>query len=110
MNENQDAFEDKVKQHLNDSVEQLDAATLSRLNQARQQAQVKKPQFFMSIWTAGITAATACIFMVFILFPISSTIQTGLNDPLAYIALFEQDEIELYEELDFYQWLDQQHG
>ena len=112
MNKNQTEFEALLQQQLAESVEQIDAANLSRLNQARQAAlvNVNKSSFMFPIWSTGIAASIAGIFMIYLALPVGIDIQQGLEDPLASIALFEQEELDLYEELDFYQWLEQQHG
>ena len=112
MNKNQTEFEAQLKQNLAESVDHIDAVNLSRLNQARHTAlaKVNKSNFMFPIWSTGIAASMAGIFMLYLAVPVGIDIQQGLEDPLTSIALFEQEELDLYEELDFYQWLEQQHG
>ncbi|OUR63644.1 hypothetical protein A9Q79_09915 [Methylophaga sp. 42_25_T18] len=110
----QTEFESQLKYHLNESVEHIDAANLSRLNQARHAALSKnsKQRFAFPIWSTGVAASVAGIFMIYLSLPIGIGIQHEMTDPLASIALYEHDEIDLYEDLDFYEWLEleQQHG
>lgn len=113
MSDQQTEFEEQLSQQLNDSVDQLDAATLSRLNQARHVALSKssKRRFAVPLWGTGVAASIAGVFMIYLSLPIGIGIQHDLSEPLADIALYEQDEIDLYEDLDFYEWLEvEQHG
>lgn len=112
MNKNQTGFEAQLKQNLAESVEHIDAVDLSRLNQARHAAlaKINKRKFMFPIWSTGIAVSMAGIFMIYLSLPVGIGIQQGLDDHLASIAIFEQEELDLYEELDFYQWLEQQHG
>ena len=113
MSDQQTEFETQLSQHLNDSVDKLDAATLSRLNQARQTAlsNPSKRRFALPLWSTGVAASIAGVFMIYLSLPIGIGIQHDLSDPLAGIALYEQDELDLYEDLDFYEWLElEQHG
>ena len=114
MTNKQTEFESQLKQQLAESVDHIDAANLSRINQARQAAltEVSKRSFMFPIWSTGIAASMAGIFMIYLSLPIGIGIQQGLDVPLASIALFEQEELDLYEDLDFYEWLEQeqQHG
>jgi len=114
MTNKQTEFESQLKQQLNESVDHLGASNLSRLSQARNAAlaNVNKRNFMFPIWRTGIAASMAGIFMIYLALPIGMGMQQGLDDPLASIALFEQEELDLYEELDFYEWLEQeqQHG
>jgi len=114
MSNNNTEFETQLAHQLAESVEHIDAANLSRLNQARHTAieKTNKQRFALPIWSTGVAASVAGLFMIYLSLPIGIGIQHTINEPLASIALFEQDELDLYEELDFYEWLEQeqQHG
>lgn len=94
----------QVKQHLNESVEQLDAATLSQLNQARQQAlQLRRVTWS---WPKPVMAlgATAAMLTLTVSLLWTPTMQNSLAmEDLPMLTASE--DMELYQELEFYQWL-----
>lgn len=101
-----------AQQALNESVDHLDANTLSRLNQARQKAlSQKKSTTLINIpWTpAGAVAALSVAIVVGSLF--LSSPESSLNnlDEVEFIA--SNEEIELAEDLEFVAWLiEQEHA
>jgi hypothetical protein len=103
---------DTAKQLFDDSVEQLDAATLSKLNQARQQAlsQVGQsaPRQAWSRWApaGGIAAAAAVALLVMQ--------QPGLDNTVVapsmasdFELLLDENELDMFEELEFFALLDE---
>ena len=93
---------------LDASSESLDAATLSKLRQARQRAlaPVKKPG---ATWWLPAGAATAASVVAI------TTFWIGVMAPQARVhgledleILVAADNTELYEQLDFYDWLESQ--
>lgn len=100
----------KIQQTLDDSVEHLDAATLSRLNQARQKAlQTRhRPHSFAGHLPAtGLAAITAVVLVAYLWQ--SQTLQT---DQIVAAAshndleiLSSNTELDLLEEMDFITWL-----
>ncbi len=109
MKMNQQQFEQHARQMLDDSVEHLDAATLSRLNQVRQQALESKSGFFLNlpVWSALATTA-AVVLLVVMLTPQQSDMSPGLTSStdLEILAMADSEVLEFYEELEFYEWLD----
>ena len=101
---------------LDRSADALDAATLSRLNRARQAAlaqRVVAPRRW--ILTAGIGAAAAAVFGLAIglrhrvetpAHRATPTLQAADIDVLTS----DDDALDLYENLDFYAWLETQPG
>jgi hypothetical protein len=98
---------------LDESADALDAATLSRLNRARQAA-LSQGRGVSSRWSMGIGLAGAALALVLAfglgqrqaLQPMKEPValeQTGDADALA-----GDDNLDLYENLDFYAWLDAQ--
>ena len=72
MNDAKHALEERAKRLFDESVEQLDAATLSRLNQARQKALEASPRRMPSIvrWApVGGLATAAAVAMLLIQSP-----------------------------------------
>ena len=98
---------------LDESAAALDAATLSRLNRARQAAlgQRRRPRFAPTGWlpAAGLAAACALLLAVAAWNPLQHA--GSLPAPSAPSAVVDADagsadDIEFYQNLDFYAWLD----
>lgn len=67
-----------------------------------------KHSLALPIWSTGIAASVAGVLMIYLSLPIGMGTQHSLTEPLASIALFEGEELDLYEDLDFYEWLEQE--
>ena len=94
-----------VKRVLDESVDNLDGATLSRLAQARNVALDRKrhrARFLLPFGVVSAGLAAAGVIAVLLLQP-----GPALQAPdLADISLLGSDEpLEFYEDMDFYQWL-----
>ena len=106
-------FLNEVKQELDDSCERLDAQTLSRLNHIRHQVlegAIKENRF--SFYQRPLLSGGALAFFTLVLAVSFNFNSDSGND--ADIALSElediemlttEDSFELYEEMEFYQWL-----
>jgi len=111
--EPQTGFEQRARKLFDDSVDELDAATLSKLNQARQQALAElgdtasahgRWQRWMP--AAGVAAALVVTIMV--------ARGPASVDPMAVPAdaatdfeiLTGEDSLEMLEELEFYAWIE----
>ena len=103
---------------LDQSAESLDAATLSRLNRARQAALAQHRRSAGLGWLigAGLAGATVALLLAF-----GITHHGALSPAVSLLALEQgadaevvaaDDNLDLYENLDFYAWLDaeQQDG
>lgn len=113
-----EAWIDRASALLDRSADDLDAATLSRLNRARQAALAQRhvvPRAWA--WQAGIAAAAVALFGVAIGLhhridkagaPVSAQapLQAGDIDLLTS----DDDALDLYENLDFYAWLEAHPG
>ncbi len=107
-----DRFVDKAGELFADSVERMDAATRSKLNQRRQAAldevRTTPPTAIWSRWlpAAGVAAA-AVIAVVMLQGPngveLPEASETAAVD---FELLLGDDELEMIEELEFYSWLD----
>ncbi|GJM17712.1 MAG: hypothetical protein DHS20C13_30390 [Thermodesulfobacteriota bacterium] len=109
--DNEDKLTGHIKQTLDDSVESLDGNTLYMIRQIRAHAIDKAigkavPQ--KNNWTVIMTGAlaTACvmIFAVMILLKSPASNQLIPLDDLDLISSSES--LELYEDLEFYEWLE----
>lgn len=99
---------------LRESAEQLDAATLSRLNQARQRALDEMPGGARtgSTWwvPAGVTAVAAAV--VFGLWqaggpddPAAPVVPVTADDVADFELLLDAGDLEMLEDLEFFAWL-----
>ena len=103
-------FAKRSKALFDDSVEQLDAATLSKLNQGRQAALEEladtSPAKQWLRWAPATGIAAAAVVAVLVLRgpvvdePASGEIVSDLE------ILLDEDSLEMFEELEFYSWID----
>lgn len=109
MNEQRDTFEKRMKDAFDESVDALDAATLSKLNRGRHAAleQLKRPRRQWSRWMPATGAVAAVLVTVMVL-----QSPTAIDEPAAVTTatdmeiLLGEDSIEMLEELEFYSWID----
>ena len=108
-------FENDIKLELDRSCDRLDAHTLSRLNQIRHQAieGATRPAFFQRpLFTSGLL--TTCALVLAIGVYVNSSTTNELDIDIADIddieILSTDDNFELYEEIEFYQWLSMNDG
>lgn len=104
MNNN---FEKNVQQQLDISLNTLDAATQSQLSQARYKAlaAAKKTKFKLGQWFSGLTTAVVLALLVMVVMPTQKSPTHLLLETSPDWVLVS--DLELYQDLDFYQWLDE---
>lgn len=106
------AWTESIRKQLDTSARDLDGASLSRLNQARQAALVaaKRPQPKRWIWPAAMASAFSLAVAVMLWpqlqQPVAPTPTVSNADDFPMLA--GEDDLDLYSELDFYAWLDAQ--
>jgi hypothetical protein len=101
----------QAKALLDDSARDLDAATLSRLNRARQSALAQAARPRQRIWLLPAGLASACALVLAFVFwqphhhgmPGSAAVALDTADAAA-----DADMPEFYQDLEFYAWLDAQ--
>lgn len=125
MNElNKDSWAGRARTLLDESAEGLDAATLSRLNRARQAALAQARPRAVRRWflPAGMTSACMLLLVVFAWHSYGPTGAPSLpasQSELPFTAgasstggdidlVSSDDSLELYQDLEFYAWLDAQ--
>jgi len=102
---------DRAKQLFDGSVEQLDAATLSRLNQGRHVALEElhrtRPSAVWVRWlpATGVVAAAVVTIMV-MRGPNGIDIPVEPDVAADFEILLEDESLEMLEELEFYSWLE----
>ena len=107
--ETQEEFAQQAKELFDESVERLDAATLSRLNQGRHRAlaELDRGTSQPGVWlrwvpVTGVAAAALVTVMVM-------NGQTPGDQPVTasdFEMLLEEDSLEMLDELEFYTWLE----
>jgi len=112
----------QARQLLDESADGLDAATLSRLNRARQAALAPRSRRSPRLWLlpAGLAGACAMLLAVAIWRPHHAAPAAGdlgghpaaaageTNTAGATDTIVGDDSVEFYQDLDFYAWLDAQ--
>jgi hypothetical protein len=115
-----EAWIERARALLDRSTESLDAASLSRLNRARQVALVQK-RGRSRAWIIGGSLAAAATLLLCVGHGLYRLDASNRTDPLVPAAQALQpadidvltgddDALDLYENLDFYAWLDEQGG
>ncbi len=96
------------QQQFKQSVEALDAETISRITQARYRALDRQRKGFWSgLPLLPLSAvATACVFMLVL--TLSSPPDNPSTEPFTDLELISSsEELEFYDDLEFYEWLEQ---
>lgn len=119
MNSERDteAWIERATALLDSSADNLDAATLSRLNRARQAALAQRVVPRRWVWGAGLAGAAVALFAVAVglhqrfdgptvFAPAVAPLQAGDIDLLTS----DDDALDLSENLDFYAWLEKRPG
>ena len=103
-------FAAQAKTHFDDSVERLDAVTLSRLNKGRHQALAHQAParpvgWFRWMPATGIAAAALMTVMI-MRGPAGVDVIPEPMTASDLEILLEEDGLELFEDLEFYSWLE----
>ena len=104
-------FAEKAKQLFDGSVEQLDAATLSRLNQGRHAALEELHRSRSSaIWVRWLpatgVAAAAIVTVMVMRGPNGVDVSIEPDVAADFEILLEDESLEMLEDLEFYSWLE----
>jgi len=113
MNEqsNDERLADTAKQLFDESVESLDAATLSRLNKSRHDAlaelrHVKSAQQWVRWMPATGIAAAALVTVMLIRGPSGVVLPAAPVTASDFEILLDDEHLEMLEDLEFYSWID----
>jgi len=109
----EDELKQRVSRELEESIDELDANTLSKIRQIRAQAidSANSPrQHWWSLNQSGLLfggLATACVMLlaVVLLLNSPSSMQAIPVDEIELIS--SSDNLELFEDLEFYEWLEE---
>jgi hypothetical protein len=105
-------FADRAKELFDDSVERLDAATLSRLNKSRHDALAELGQSEQRMhwgrWLPATGVAAAAVVTVMIMRgPTGVDLIEEVVTSSDFEMLLEADSLEMFEDLEFYSLLDE---
>ena len=108
MKKSDEQFAREAKVLFDGSVDKLDAATLSTLNQGRHRAleAARAPRGEWLRWVPAAGVATAVLIAVMVTLPGPSQVEVMPEAMTDMDILLGEDNFEMYEELEFYSWLD----
>lgn len=104
MTDRDDELLKKVRTELDRSVENIDAATASRITQARHAALEAGRSGSRNVWVPAAAAVAASAAIVAVIVTRAPEETPPMLDDLELIAA--PDDPELYRDLEFYAWLD----
>lgn len=105
----QTEFVEQARQHFEQSVDNLDAATRSRLNRGRQAALAELgpgKQIWWRSKVATVVAAGAFVAILMVRGDPSPDALTPMNLSADIEILFTEDSFEMLQDLEFYSWID----
>jgi len=108
MKKSDEEFAREAKTQFDESVDKLDAATLSTLNQSRHRALAElhtRPAQWLR-WVPAAAMATAALLVVMVILPDPATNQLMPAEVMDMEILLGEDSIEMLEDLEFYEWID----
>ena len=108
MNDAKKTLEERARQLFDESVDGLDAATLSRLNQARQkalEASTRRTPPLVRWAPVGGLATAAAVALLLLQSP--ATVEPPLDaGAVEFEILLSDDNFDMLEDLEFYEWID----
>lgn len=108
MKKSDEKFAREAKALFDESVDGLDGASLSTLNQGRQRALAElqaQPAPWLR-WVPAAGAAAATLIVVMLVLPGPVDIQPVPDAVTDMEILLGEDSIEMFEDLEFYEWID----
>ncbi|PIE41181.1 MAG: hypothetical protein CSA49_04550 [Gammaproteobacteria bacterium] len=111
MTEQKDPFEEKVKQALDQSVDEFDQQTLADLNRIRQSAlngrHLKMQPTSWRLWApaGGVAAATLVVALWATQFPMIQPSEMPAPDISDVELIGSENDLELMQDLEFVAWL-----
>ncbi len=114
--DNENKLETNIRQSLDESVDTLDANTLSKIRQiraqaiemAREKANSRHKNWLLNkqgIFVGGLATACVMVFAVMVLLKSPTPMQAVPVDDIELIS--SSDDLELFEDLEFYEWLEE---
>ena len=107
MNKKSDnEFTQRAKKLFDASVDGIDAATLSTLNQARQRALATQQRAGVLRWVPAAGVAAVTLVAVMVIVPRPTDVEMMPTTVTDMEILLGEDSIEMLEDLEFYSWID----
>ena len=108
MNKSDDQFAQDAKALFDASVDELDGATLSTLNQSRHRAleELGSPRAGLLRWAPAAGVAAAALLAVMLTLPSPNQVETMPPAIADMEILLGEESIEMLEDLEFYSWLE----
>ena len=110
MSNNENNFEYNIRQQLTTSLENINGPIQSRLTQARNKAlsHSNKPHPHFIKWMLPLISTAVAALLVIILMPSNPQQNEAINMATSedLIMVSEMEDIELYNNIEFYQWLE----
>ena len=109
MKKTDEEFASALKETFDESVDALDGATLSRLNRSRHAAlaELQQSQRRWRGWMPAAGMAAAVLLAIVVLqLPFGVQSVPGVASVTDMEILLDEDSIEMFEELEFYSWMD----
>jgi NifB/MoaA-like Fe-S oxidoreductase len=107
MNKKSDnEFTQRAKKLFDASVDGIDAATLSTLNQARQRALATQQHAGVLRWVPAAGVAAVTFVAVMVILPGPTDVEVMPTTVTDMEILLGEDSIEMLEDLEFYSWID----
>ena len=108
MKKSDEKFAQEAKSLFDESVDRLDAATLSTLNRSRQRAlaEIHARPAQWTRWVPAAGMATAALVVAMVILPGPAEIQAVPAEVTDMEILLGEDSIEMLEDLEFYEWID----
>jgi hypothetical protein len=105
----EDELNENIRQSLDESVDALDANTLSKIRQVRAQAVNRAEGHHINKWSGFLigSLATACVMVLAVVLLLNSPnpMQSVPVDDIDLIS--SSDNLDLFEDLEFYEWLEE---
>ncbi len=108
MSKSDDKFAQEAKGLFDESVDKLDAATLSTLNQGRHRAldELRSPRAQWMRWAPAAGVAAAVVLAVMVTLPQPDAVDVMPTNVTDMEILLGEDSIEMFEDLEFYTFID----
>jgi hypothetical protein len=108
MKKSDEKFAQDAKTLFDASVDELDGATLSTLNQSRHRAleELQSPRSEWMRWAPAAGVAAAVLLAVMVTLPGPNQVEVMPSAVTDMEILLGEESIEMLEELEFYSWLD----
>ena len=104
---NTDNLIENVQTSLDSSIDDIDAATQSKITQARYRALEQAVENRRASWWMPVTALASICILVIVVSLFSHTPEAQLDPVQDFEMISNIDDMELIEDMEFYEWLEE---